>query len=242
MKKLAQLVKPIASMSMIAFVIATSSIVVTASIAGATELESSREDNPKIKIIEQKREKTDDSKDYTRLQQRQALEMKKQELRATKEEAETKLKAQHEAKQEKLSASKLEICKERETNINNRISRIADRSTKHLELFTTIAERTQNFYTNSGTTLANYDELAADVAAKKTAAESAVVAMKSMNASFACDGNDPKLTIEVFKTNLQGAIDILKEYRTSVKNLIVGVKSANSTLTTDDSAQTGRKQ
>lgn len=176
---------------------------------------------------------TDESQNRLRVQQQEALEAKKAEA---KEAAEAKLRARHEARQQKLSASQLEICKSREQNINNRIARIADRSTKHLELFTTISERAQTFYIDKGNALDNYDELVADVTMKKVAAEAAVASIADTSASFDCEGENPKVTIEEFKTSLKSAIDVLKEYRTSVKNLIVGIKSVN-TVTSDNSSQ-----
>lgn len=177
----------------------------------------------------------DDSQNRLRTQQREALEAKKQEAKAAKDAAEARLKARHEARQEKLSASQLEICKSRESNINNRIARIADRSTKHLELFDMIAIRAQSFYASNGNTLANYDELVADVAEKKAAAESAVTTISSTTVSFDCEGENPKVTIEEYKASLRASIEVLKDYRSSVKNLIIGIKSVNSDKVEDNS-------
>jgi multidrug efflux pump subunit AcrA (membrane-fusion protein) len=186
----------------------------------------------------QKTPPTDDAQRRLRAQQREDLELKKQEMQTAKEAAEARLKARHEARQDKLSASQLEICKGREANINNRIARIADRSTKHLELFSKISERAQAFYVSKGISLANYDELVADVQAKKTAAETAVTSINNTTTDFDCTGENPKLTIEEFKSSLKTSIDILKEYRTSVKNLIVGIKSATATTPRDESQPT----
>lgn len=166
----------------------------------------------------------DDNQERLR-QQREALESKKAEA---KEAAEARLKARQEERLDRLSASQLEICKTREANINNRIARIADRSTKHLELFNEISERAQAFYESQDVTVTNYDELVADVATKKTAAEATVAGMASTTAGFECEGENPKVTVEAFKTNLKASIEVLKDYRTSVKNLIAGIKSATS--------------
>jgi DNA repair exonuclease SbcCD ATPase subunit len=182
---------------------------------------------------------TEENKNRLR-EQREALEAKKQELQAAKDAAEARVKARHEAQQEKLSASQLEICNHREANINNRIMRIGDRSTKYLTLFNSISERAQDFYANKGNTLSNYGELIADVSEKKVAAEAAVGVINEMRASFNCDSANPKSAVDDFKVRLQTAVTALKEYRTSVKNLIVGIKSVNkaagenTTSTTDE--------
>src|SRR6185369_3265620 len=103
--------------------------------------------------------------------------------------------------------------------------RIATRGQKQLDLFSTIAERTETFYTNKGKTLSNYDALVADVNAKKAAAQTTVDATKTAVTVFKCDGTDPKGAAASFKDALKNEIDALKAYKTAVKNLIVGVKS-----------------
>jgi vacuolar-type H+-ATPase subunit I/STV1 len=138
-----------------------------------------------------------------------------------------------EAAREKLSAAKLKLCEARQANITNRTARIADRGAKQLTLFTTIAERVQAFYTSKGKTLANYDELVAAVASKKAAAQSAVDSIAGSTTTLNCNEGNPKQVIDSFKSDLQLRHTALIEYKTAVKNLIVGVKSVNSTTTND---------
>lgn len=136
-----------------------------------------------------------------------------------------------EAAKAKLANAKLKACQNREKNINNIMSRISDRGQKQLDLFTKISERTQKFYTDKGKTLVNYDALVADVNDKKEAAQITVDAIKEMSVTFKCDGADPKGVVSSFKDSLKSEIAALKAYKTSVKNLIVGVKSVQSTVT-----------
>ncbi len=139
----------------------------------------------------------------------------------------------------RLAAAKLKVCQNREKAINNILSRIADRGKKQLDLFTTIATKTETFYTNKGKTLSNYDALVADVTAKKDMAQTAVDTIKNSSVSFKCDGTDPKGVISGFKDSLKSEIEVLKAYRTSVKNLIVGVKSVQGTTSSSDNKTTG---
>jgi len=135
----------------------------------------------------------------------------------------------------KLSVVKQKVCKLRESHINNIMGRIAERGQKQLDLFTTIATRVEDFYTEKGKVLSNYDQLVADVNSKKTDAQTAVGLVQSQSVEFKCDGTDPKGSALVFKDALKAEISALKNYRTSVKNLIVGVKSVQSTDTGDTS-------
>jgi hypothetical protein len=141
----------------------------------------------------------------------------------------------------RLADAKLKACQNREKAINNIMSRIADRGQKQINLFTSIAERTEKFYADKGKTLSNYDALVAEVNAKKAAAQTAVDAVKDGSVTFKCDGSDPKGAASGFKDALKSEIAALKAYRTSVKNLIVGVKSVQGSTTSSDKSQGGQQ-
>ena len=153
----------------------------------------------------------------------------KEEARAGAKERLAQAAHGQDVKKERLEGRKLKACQNREKAVTNIMSRIGDRGQKQVDLFTKIADRTQKFYADKGLSLSNYDALAADVAAKKTAAEAAVAATKSTTVQFKCDGDNPKGTAEHFKSSMKRQNEALKAYKTSVKNLIVGVKSSKST-------------
>lgn len=140
--------------------------------------------------------------------------------------------------QTRLADAKLKVCQNREKVVTNIMARIADRGQKQLDLFTTIATRTETFYTTKGKTLSNYDALVADVNAQHTSAQTAVDTIKATSVTFKCDGTDPKGMVSSFKDSLKLEISALQDYRTAVKNLIVGVKSVQSTTTSTTSTTT----
>ena len=162
---------------------------------------------------------------------RDARRAAEQAAKDRRDAAEQELKSRKEAAKERLSEDKLKICEKRQSNINDRSTKIADRATKHLAVFDKIAERVKTFYVNKGNTLANYDTLVAQVDAKRAAAQSAVTNLSGLKSTFNCNDTEPKLAIEGFKTAMTEAQTALKEYRTAIKDLIVGVKSVNSTET-----------
>lgn len=130
-----------------------------------------------------------------------------------------------------LADAKLKVCQAREHTITNILSRFADRGTKQMNVFSTIADRTEAFYASANKTLDTYDTLVANVASAKAEAQAAVDAVTSSSTTFSCDGTDPKGMAANFKTNLKAEITALKNYKTSVKNLIVGVKSVQGITT-----------
>ncbi|MBA3757550.1 hypothetical protein H0X09_01680 [Candidatus Saccharibacteria bacterium] len=140
-----------------------------------------------------------------------------------------------EQRKAKLDANKLRVCEKREASINKIMQRIATRGEKQIGVFNKISERTQAFYVKKERTLSNYDALVADVNAKKVAAETALAEIKATIVDFKCDGTDPHGKSQLFKDNLKKEIAALKDYKTAVKNLIRGVKSANSSSTKEES-------
>lgn len=184
---------------------------------------------------ETKREAAKQEAEKKREAIKQDVEKKRE---AAKQEAEKKREAAKndlEQKKEKLKDDKLKICQERENHINDNLSSIATRGQERLDLFSTIAQRTETFYKSKGKILASYDALVAAVNTQKVAAQTAVDAVISGSVSFKCDGDDPKGTASEFKTKVQVMNSALKDYRTAVKTLIVGVKSVQGTTSSEGS-------
>jgi hypothetical protein len=162
-----------------------------------------------------------------------------EELKAMDQQSTTKSSTEDrkEAVQTRLADNKLKMCQNRQKAITNITARIADRGQKQIDLFSKIAERTESFYVSKGKTLATYDALVADVAAKKAAAQSVADATTSDSTVFDCSSNDPKGSMSSFKDKLKLEIDAIKAYKTSVKNLIVGVKSVQGTTSSEKEVQ-----
>ena len=125
-----------------------------------------------------------------------------------------------------LAAAQLKACQNRENAINNIMSRIDTRAQNQISLFSTIATRVENFYTQQGKALSNYSQLVAAVNAAQTQAENDFSTLKSTS-NFSCSISNPKGMVTAFQSYLKTEISVLQNYRTTVKNLIVGVASAN---------------
>lgn len=130
-----------------------------------------------------------------------------------------------ELREARLTEKKLEICEKRQEKIQNIMARIADRGERHLDVFTKISDRTQTFYSEKGLSVANYDELVAAVEEKKLEAEVQVQIIRDSSTTFECDGTNPVGAAGVFKESLQAQIAALQEYRTAIKDLIVGIRA-----------------
>lgn len=121
--------------------------------------------------------------------------------------------------------AKLRACQNREATIKNLMARIVDRTQKQANLYTAIAERTQNFYADNNKQLAGYDGLVADVNAKEEAAQAVIDDLKTSARQFTCDSENRRELAQAFSDNLDKTIEALQAYRQAVKNLVAGVRS-----------------
>lgn len=140
-----------------------------------------------------------------------------------------------------LDAAKLRVCNERQNTIHTIMERSVTRAEKQLQLFSSIAEHTETFYTKKGKTLDTYATLVADVNAKKATAQAVLDELKATPMTFNCEAHDPKGIAQTFKDHLKIVNEALKSYKTAVKNLIVGVKSVQGTTNRDKTTQGGQQ-
>lgn len=136
--------------------------------------------------------------------------------------------------QTRLSEAKLRTCQAREDSIKRRASRLTQLATNMESKFEKHAQRVEDYYTSkvvpSGKTVANYDSLVANIAAKKAAVQAALSTAQNDAANFSCTGDDPKGQLTQFRKDMQAVKKALKDYRTSIKNLIVAVRSVTGTM------------
>jgi hypothetical protein len=159
-------------------------------------------------------------------------------LNARAEEAQSNRAAAAEKVQEKkvelaakLDAKKLQICEKKQSQIQSRIAKMSSQGAKQLEVFSKIADRVQEFKTTRNYTVDNYDALLAALDEKRIAAQTAVAEATESGQAFNCGADNPRGIAAQFQERLKQQIRALKEYKTSVKDLIVAVKSSNDAKT-----------
>ena len=133
------------------------------------------------------------------------------------------------AAQGRLQDAKLRSCQAREGAISQRSTHLAQMATTMENTFDAIAQRVETYYTTkvapSGKTVSNYDALVSDIQTKKAAVQTALAPASTEATTFSCTSDDPKGQMTQFRTSMLGVITALQNYRTSVKNLIVAVRS-----------------
>ena len=134
---------------------------------------------------------------------------------------------------EKLTDAKLKVCQNKESAIQKRDSQLTKMAEDMMTKFDGIATRVETYYTEkvvpSGKTVSNYNALVADIATKKSAVKTALDKASTDATAFKCTGDDPKGQLTLFRVDMQAVKSALKDYRTSIKNLIVAIRSVTGT-------------
>lgn len=157
---------------------------------------------------------------------------------AARESANTRREEVKQSVSSKLDENKRKICEKRQAGITRTMNKMQTRGESQLAVFTKIADRTKAFYEQKQRTVENYTDLVAAVDEKKLAAELAVAAGDEAISDFSCDASDPTAMKDLFKAQLSEQIAALKAYKTAVKDLIVGVKSAQSQTSREQTTET----
>lgn len=167
----------------------------------------------------------------------------KNRVEAYKKQAEQRIKeleAKKEAAKKKSEEERKKSCESRLANLNARVTKKSADAEKHMGVFTKIYTRVTDFYTTKNLKVTNYAELTAKVDVAQTNAEKAIQTLKSTTIPADCsDVNAVTTQIATYQSALKDAREALKVYRTSIKDLIVAVKSSiedDTTSTSSDDA------
>lgn len=125
-------------------------------------------------------------------------------------------------------------CVARETGVKTRMTQLTQLVTTMETTFDRIAAKVQTYYTDtvlpSGRSVTNYAALVSDIAAKKVLVQNGVDKAKADISSYSCTSGDPKTAMNQFRVNMQSVKTALKNYRTSVRNLIVAVRTVSKDI------------
>lgn len=223
-------------MSMLAVVLSTIFVLALATPVFAVESDDSTTDSTsEVENEDESEDSTDDSVTTTNDRRNDVADQKKAEIAKRRAEAQAAVAEKREEVKTRLESKQLEKCQQREKNVQKIMNRINELGDKQLGVFEKISTRTQDFYAAKGYTLANYTDLVGAVDSAQLAAEAQVAATNSFGTDFDCAGENPLGTANAFKASLGTQKAAMKTYKTAIKDLIVGVKSAATadTTTTD---------
>lgn len=134
---------------------------------------------------------------------------------------------------ERLEADKKKVCEKHVSTITRVMTAMNNRRQNAFDRITKVSEAVQAFYVKKNLTVANYDDLVAQVNAAKSVAQSATEAQTAVP-SINCDGDHPRADIADFKEKRSASIDAIKAYRDAVKALVKAVKAAAEATQTSE--------
>lgn len=121
------------------------------------------------------------------------------------------------------------ICQSRQNIITNRTQSIIGLANTMLINFDLHTQRVQNYYSQKlvpqGKFVPNYGDLVTQIQTHKSQVRSALSKAQAESANFTCSQPNPQKSLNSFKSQMQEVKTALKNYRNSVRNLIVAVRT-----------------
>ncbi len=128
-------------------------------------------------------------------------------------------------------------------NIKNAVDRkltaFNNNADRHLSRLDSVFTKLKDFQTANNLPVSNYDALVAAATAKQTAATEAVASLKLVGTTLDCSSSDPAAMLSSTKVAAKNARDALKDYRKSLKDIVVALAQAKGDTDTADTTDGG---
>ena len=132
-----------------------------------------------------------------------------------------------------VSPAKIAACKTKEAVVKTRMKQLTELVNTMVATFDDIAGRVETYYSKmvipTGKTVTNYDTLAGAITSQKTSVKARLSQTETDVDNFNCTNENPKTLINQFKADMQAEKTDLKNYRTSITDLIVAIKTVSRT-------------
>ncbi len=136
----------------------------------------------------------------------------------------------------KLGEVRKKVCERNQTKVTAIMNKAATNGTRLLNVFDKGLTRVQDFYTKKSLSVANYDSLVSAATAKKQAAQTAIDTVKA-GVTLDCSGDNPVGKINVFIDKVKAMHQALKDFRSSIRDIIKAIKPAAQAKETEGSNQ-----
>lgn len=138
---------------------------------------------------------------------------------------------------ERSQEARAAACERLKGALNKKIDKYVANSDKYLGVVNNLFDRVQSFYDEGKLTAPNYDELVATAEAAKVEATASLVTLSELDFELNCDDPDVAGSIASFREAASQTRVLLREYSSSVKDIISALQSVNSN--TNQSSDTG---
>ena len=129
----------------------------------------------------------------------------------------------------RLDEVKLKVCQKKQATIRNRSRKLVQRAENIQSRFNRIVEKVDEYYVDkvlpAGVEINNYDQMLDRIDEKRAVVASSLGLAGSTADNFDCEGRNPKEQLKQFGTDMHVAIGALKDYKKSVIDLLVAVRT-----------------
>jgi hypothetical protein len=124
----------------------------------------------------------------------------------------------------RLADEKLRRCVAVSKNITMRSQNMVRTVAELQNKFMSIVEGVKAYYVKNGLKLSNYDELVVSIDTNNRLIEQHMTAAQEDVSQFSCNGENPSAQLKKLEVDIHLVLNALKEYRNTIRNLIVAIK------------------
>lgn len=129
-------------------------------------------------------------------------------------------------------------CENIQKAVNNKLAAFNQRADRYLGRLDDVFSKIQAYQAANNLPVSNYDELLQTATQKQSDAAVAVEALKSFGTTLDCSVSDPATMLSAVKEAGSEARDALKDYRKSLKEMVVSlVQAQGDTTETEDTEE-----
>ncbi len=129
---------------------------------------------------------------------------------------------------ERSQEARTAACERLKGALNKKIDKYVANSDKYLGVVNNLFDRVQSFYDGGKLTAPNYDELVATAEATKVEATASLATLSELDFELNCDDPDIAGSIAAFREAASQTRVLLREYSSSVKDIISALQSVSS--------------
>lgn len=173
---------------------------------------------------------SDDSNEGSEVESEHTADTTKtrQKVEDFKKNAHSQLEQKRKEVKGKTAEQRKKVCESRANGINKRFTNFGTVADRHLAKIDGAYEKLQAYQAANKLDADNYDALVAVADAKQQTAVDAIAALKLVNTTIDCSSTDPAAAIAEVKAAVKTTREALKDYRKSVKAILVELRTAKA--------------
>jgi hypothetical protein len=145
-----------------------------------------------------------------------------------RQEAKDRLEAAQTKHQERTQEQRQTACTARKANLTKRMANAVSQAKRHKQVIDNFYTKVKNFYVDKQLNVSGYADLTAKVDAAQASAQTSIDALSALEVNVDCTSQTVAASVSAFQSAVKSSRDSLKDYRSSLVDLITALKGASS--------------